>query len=77
MKRGERDARCALIRTVAGWEIRVLVSNRVLLCEACIRAEDAFALAKDWRRRMTDDGWKLIVPRQALPVPDDVSFVQR
>ena len=62
LQRDHRDARCALIRTAEGWEVRVIVSNRILRSDVCDRAEEAFALGSEWCRQMVDEGWSQVVP---------------
>jgi hypothetical protein len=65
MQRGEHRARCALIRTLGSWEVRVLVDNGILMSESCDSTEDAFILGSDWQRRMRHEGWRQIVPRRS------------
>jgi hypothetical protein len=62
MHRDHRAARCALIKMADGWEVLVLVSNRILLSQVCDRAEDAFGIGSEWRREMTNEGWRQVIP---------------
>ena len=70
MQRLGCSARCAFMTWSRGWEVRVLVDNRVLLTEHCDRAEDAFATAERWKKRMGDQGWRQVVPGAARGVSD-------
>ncbi len=71
MKRLDHAARCALLALPEGWELRVLVDGESLLAERCTRADEAFELAARWKRRMLDQGWLQVVPRQADDTPLD------
>ena len=63
MQRRDRVARCALIASATGFELRVLVDGETLLTERCARAEEAFSVAEGWKQRMILRGWRQIVPR--------------
>jgi hypothetical protein len=67
-RRGTR-ARCALMAWPSEWELRVLVDGKPLLEERCARADDAFALADTWKRRMREQGWQQIVPQPGNRAP--------
>lgn len=62
MRRGDHSARCALMERIGGWELRVVIDGEVLLSERCPRGNAAFALAELWKLRMSDDGWRQVVP---------------
>ena len=58
-------ARCALLARSDEWELRVVIDRETLLSERCSTADDAFALAEVWKRRMLEHGWQQVVPRAA------------
>ena len=62
MYRSDHSARCALMERLGNWELRIIIDGEMLLSERCPRGNSAFALAEQWKRRMLDDGWHLIVP---------------
>ena len=66
MRRKRRSARCALISWSGTLELRVLVDGEPLLSERCDEAAEAFMLAEAWKRRMTDKGWRQVVPPSAV-----------
>ena len=63
MERREYSARCALMTSLGVWELRLLVDRETLLAQRCARADEAFALAAQWKHRMVEQGWRQIVPR--------------
>jgi hypothetical protein len=62
LQRSDVTARCALLNSRAGWELRAIVGAETILTERCDRTEDAFAVADLWKRRLIDQGWRQIVP---------------
>ena len=59
----ERSARCALMAWPQDWEVRVQIDGAILHSERCERADDAFELAGQWKRRLLGQGWRPVVPR--------------
>ena len=55
--RGESTARCVLIKTVDGLELRVLLDESRLRAQECDSHREAFELAESWRERMMARGW--------------------
>ena len=55
--RGESTARCVLIKTSDGLELRVLLDESRLRTQECDSHRAAFELADCWRERMTARGW--------------------
>jgi hypothetical protein len=70
MRRLGRRARCALLAWPGDWEIRVLIDDQPLLSERCGRAENAFAVAETWKRRMREDGWHQVIPNPRRTLSD-------
>lgn len=68
MTRLNASARCALISSSSGWQLRVLVDGTSLLVERCQHAHEAFGIAESWRQRMLRQGWRQVVP-EALRTP--------
>jgi hypothetical protein len=62
LQRNDVTARCALLTSGDGWELRALVGAEPILTQRCDRTEDAFAVAELWKRRLIDQGWRQIVP---------------
>jgi hypothetical protein len=62
MQHGDRRARCALLSSSGGWEIRALVDGATLLAQACEGPAAAFSLAEEWKRRLSVQGWREIRP---------------
>lgn len=62
MRRLDHVARCALMEELGDWEVRLIVDGKDLLSKHCPRGEEAFVQAAQWKRRMLDDGWRLIRP---------------
>ncbi len=67
MRRAARTARCALMASPGEWELRVIVDGVTQCAERCARGREAFAIADEWKRGMSVDGWRQVVPR---PEPD-------
>jgi hypothetical protein len=63
MTRSGLTARCALLSWAEGWELRVIVDGDTMLIERCGRADEAFAIAERWKRRLGEQAWQQIVPR--------------
>ena len=57
LNRGESAARCVLLATPPGLELRVVMDGSILRTERCSRHDEAFELAERWRNRMMDRGW--------------------
>ena len=62
MRHQDLTARCALLAWPGGWELRVLIDGDAMLSERCDRADEAFSLAEQWQRRLSDQAWRLVVP---------------
>ena len=73
MQRREYSARCALMTGLWGWELLVLVDGETLLAKRCARADEAFALAEQWKHRMLEQGWRQIVPRSGGDAQPEVA----
>ena len=65
MRRSHHSARCALLERFGTWELRIVIDGEMLLSERCRRGSAAFALAETWKGRMSDDGWRQVLPETA------------
>ena len=45
------------------WELRVLINGDTCLTRRCLDAQQAFALAERWKRKLIAQGWRQVVPR--------------
>jgi CBS domain-containing protein len=43
-------------------KFRVIIPGSHPLSQVCDRAEDAFSIGREWRREMTNDGWRQVIP---------------
>ncbi len=68
LTRGESRARCVLLSVADGVEVRVVLDGAALESERCERFDEAFELAERWRARMTNAGWRRLLP--VVPFPD-------
>lgn len=62
MTRNGWAARCALWSFPDRWELRVTVDAKLLLTQSSPRVSELFALAEEWKTRMTREGWTRVVP---------------
>ena len=59
----EGKARCALFSWSRDWELRVVINGDTFLRRRCISAQETFALAERWKRKLIARGWRQVVPR--------------
>ena len=62
MCRAGHRSRCALLAWPDEWEVRILMDSVILLAQRCPRGGDAFRLGEQWKDRMLDRGWQLVLP---------------
>jgi hypothetical protein len=62
----EGKARCALFSWSRDWELRVVINGDTFLRRRCISAQETFALAERWKRKLIAQGWRQVVPRSRL-----------
>ena len=62
----EGAARCALFSWPRDWELRVVINGDTCLTRHCVDAQQAFALAERWKRKLIAQGWRQVVPRSRL-----------
>jgi hypothetical protein len=67
LKRAESTARCVLLATAGGVELRVLLDGTILRAERSDNHQQAFELAERWRGRMMDRGWVGVRPETSGP----------
>jgi hypothetical protein len=59
----EGRARCALLSWPRDWELRVVINGDTCLTRRCSNAQEAFALAERWKRKLIAQGWRQVIPR--------------
>ena len=62
----EGTARCALFSWSRDWELRVVINGDTFLRRRCMSAQETFALAERWKRKLIAQGWRQVVPRSRL-----------
>jgi hypothetical protein len=62
LRRESHSARCALIRNVRGWQLRVFIDGDGLLTEQGRTLDELLVLAESWKGRMRHDGWTQVAP---------------
>jgi hypothetical protein len=59
----EGRARCALLSWPRDWELRVVINGDTCLTRRCSNAQEAFALAERWKRKLIAQAWRQVIPR--------------
>jgi hypothetical protein len=63
LRRGESTARCTLLVSEDGLQVRVSMDDAPLRSERCDTHQHSFELADRWRSRMMERGWSQVVPQ--------------